>query len=74
MREPLVISHSWNETAALRARVRGCLLGGAIGDALGNPIEFLSTAAIRATYGVAGVTGLVADGSGASAGSPTTLR
>src|SRR6187549_3819648 len=23
-----------------RSRVRGCLLGGAVGDALGNPVEF----------------------------------
>ncbi len=51
-------------TATLRARVRGCLLGGAIGDALGNPIEFRSLAAIRATYGPAGITGPVAKGDG----------
>ena len=25
-----------------RNRIRGCLLGGAIGDALGYPVEFLS--------------------------------
>src|SRR5690606_1201797 len=28
--------------APLRSRYRGCLLGGAIGDALGAPVEFLS--------------------------------
>jgi ADP-ribosylglycohydrolase len=55
---------SWAETAEIRARIRGCLLGGAIGDALGNPIEFLSLYAIRARYGPAGVTGLVPDASG----------
>lgn len=38
-------------------RVRGCLLGGAIGDALGEPIEFRSIAAIRGRYGPSGVTG-----------------
>lgn len=27
--------------ATLRARFRGCLLGGAVGDALGGPVEFL---------------------------------
>lgn len=48
----------------LRARIRGCLLGGAIGDALGNPIEFLSLSAIRGTYGAAGITGLVPEGDG----------
>ncbi|GAB7044831.1 MULTISPECIES: ADP-ribosylglycohydrolase family protein [Catenuloplanes] len=26
--------------SAYRSRVRGCLLGGAVGDALGNPVEF----------------------------------
>ncbi|MET8004827.1 ADP-ribosylglycohydrolase family protein [Nonomuraea glycinis] len=42
-------------------RVRGCVLGGAVGDALGAPIEFESLARIRALHGRAGVTGLVAD-------------
>ncbi|TCJ99703.1 ADP-ribosylglycohydrolase family protein [Nocardia alba] len=37
-------------------RVRGCLLGGAIGDALGAPVETLSLQRIRAEYGPAGVT------------------
>ena len=36
---------------------RGCLLGGAVGDALGAPVEFLSLAQIRARFGPAGVTG-----------------
>ena len=35
----------------------GCLLGGAIGDALGAPIEFMSLEAIREEFGHAGVTG-----------------
>lgn len=48
----------------LQSRLRGCLLGGAIGDALGNPIEFLSLEEIRRSYGEAGVTGLVADHEG----------
>ncbi len=34
-----------------------CLLGGAIGDALGAPVEFLSLAQIRARFGPAGITG-----------------
>ncbi|MCQ8834526.1 ADP-ribosylglycohydrolase family protein [Streptomyces malaysiensis] len=59
-----MIRQSWDETAAKRARIRGCLLGGAIGDALGNPIEFLSLGAIRETHGGEGVTTLVPDGSG----------
>ncbi len=42
-----------------RSRVRGCLLGGAIGDALGAGIEFDSLEAIRTQYGPAGVTDYV---------------
>ncbi|WP_051752116.1 ADP-ribosylglycohydrolase family protein [Streptosporangium amethystogenes] len=44
-----------------RARVRGCLLGGALGDALGAPIEFESIGRIHRQHGPAGVTGLVPD-------------
>ncbi|GAA4508967.1 MULTISPECIES: ADP-ribosylglycohydrolase family protein [Nonomuraea] len=47
-----------------RSRVRGCVLGGAIGDALGGAIEFESIAGIRARHGQAGVTGMVTDGIG----------
>jgi ADP-ribosylglycohydrolase len=36
-------------------RVTGCLLGGAIGDALGNPVEFATWSHIAATYGAAGI-------------------
>jgi ADP-ribosylglycohydrolase len=38
------------------SRVRGCLLGGAIGDALGAPVEFWDLARIRSECGDAGVT------------------
>ncbi|NUR04855.1 MAG: ADP-ribosylglycohydrolase family protein [Streptomyces sp.] len=54
------------ETAAVyRARVRGCLLGGAIGDALGYPVEFNSLDRIRALHGERGVTGFVPGAYGA---------
>jgi ADP-ribosyl-[dinitrogen reductase] hydrolase len=43
------------EQRASRAHYRGCLLGGAIGDALGAPVEFDSLAAIRRKHGVYGV-------------------
>ncbi len=43
---------------------RGCLIGGAIGDALGAAVEFLSIGAIRDKYGEAGITGLAAGASG----------
>lgn len=36
-------------------RVRGSLLGGAVGDALGAAVEFLSLAEIRSRFGPAGV-------------------
>lgn len=40
----------------LRDRFRGCLLGGAAGDALGYPVEFMRLANIRGKYGAAGIT------------------
>jgi len=40
-------------------RIAGCLLGGAVGDALGAPVEFLSLSAIRAEYGEGGLAGFV---------------
>ncbi|MEU0834962.1 ADP-ribosylglycohydrolase family protein [Streptomyces sp. NPDC005969] len=54
----------WGHSATRRARVRGSLLGGAIGDALGNPVEFLSLSGIRRTYGEQGVREPVADEDG----------
>lgn len=43
-----------------RSRVRGCLLGGAIGDALGAPVEFSLLPDIRDAHGDEGVTDLIA--------------
>ena len=40
-------------------RFRGCLLGGAIGDALGYPVEFMSLDEIRRKYGKNGLTDYV---------------
>lgn len=36
-------------------RIRGSLLGGAVGDALGAPIEFMSLAEIRGKFGASGL-------------------
>jgi ADP-ribosylglycohydrolase len=47
-----------------RSRVRGSLLAGAVGDALGAPVEFDSIDAIRARLGPAGVTDLLPSGYG----------
>ncbi|MFF8942946.1 ADP-ribosylglycohydrolase family protein [Streptomyces sp. NPDC014864] len=55
---------SWEATAVYRARVRGCLLGGAVGDALGYPVEFDSLDRIRAAHGPRGLTRPVPDGDG----------
>ncbi|MFF0792995.1 ADP-ribosylglycohydrolase family protein [Streptomyces spiralis] len=50
--------------------MRGCLLGGAAGDALGHPVEFSSRDRIRAAHGPHGVTGLVPSPGGAGARRP----
>ncbi|WP_153457442.1 ADP-ribosylglycohydrolase family protein [Streptomyces smaragdinus] len=49
---------AWGRTEQqdFRSRVRGCLLGGAIGDALGASIEFDSLDAIRQKHGPSGLT------------------
>lgn len=44
---------------AHRDAVRGCLLGGAVGDALGAPAEFMDKEEILRRYGKDGVTGYV---------------
>lgn len=40
----------------LQDRIRGSLIGGAIGDALGYPVEFMSLPEIRGKYGNSGIT------------------
>lgn len=47
-----------------REQVRGCILGGAVGDALGYPVEFLSYEQIRMKYGSRGITGYDLDENG----------
>ncbi|MCB9457055.1 MAG: ADP-ribosylglycohydrolase family protein [Anaerolineaceae bacterium] len=39
------------QKTALFKKVYGCMLGGAIGDALGGPVEHMTPEAIRETYG-----------------------
>ena len=41
--------------AELRGRFRGCLLGGAVGDALGAAVEFLTEEQIHAQFGRGGI-------------------
>jgi len=40
---------------------RGCLIGGAIGDALGYTVEFMNSEEIRRKFGNAGITELICD-------------
>ena len=47
------------ETLDIEARARGCLLGGAVGDALGAATEFYSLARIREQFGPDGIRELV---------------
>lgn len=47
---------------SIQDRFRGCLLGGAIGDALGYPVEFMKNAEIKNHFGTNGITGLVRSG------------
>ncbi|NLT31112.1 MAG: ADP-ribosylglycohydrolase family protein [Propionibacterium sp.] len=54
-----------------RSRVHGCLLGGAIGDALGGPVEFWSLDRIQRVCGRAVVREYVAE---TVAGEPCPVR
>ncbi|MEV6547552.1 ADP-ribosylglycohydrolase family protein [Streptomyces sp. NPDC051597] len=65
----------WGRTEQqdFRSRVRGSLLGGAIGDALGAPVTPLALDAIRTRYGPRGVTGPAAAPGRISAATQLTL-
>ena len=41
----------------MKGRFQGCLLGGAVGDALGAPVEFLTRREILRRFGPEGITG-----------------
>jgi ADP-ribosylglycohydrolase len=58
----------------LSDRIRGCALGGAIGDALGAPIEFQSLTQIQSLYGPGGLDRMLWHDPGPLARSPTTPR
>ncbi|MEV6986169.1 ADP-ribosylglycohydrolase family protein [Sphaerisporangium sp. NPDC051017] len=60
-KEITIMREAGHSDVTFGSRVRGCLLGGAIGDALGAPIEFDSIAAIRHRHGDAGLSDLVPD-------------
>lgn len=52
------------EYSKLQDRCRGSLVGGAVGDALGYEVEFMSLAAIRKRFGAHGITRYVTDSDG----------
>ncbi len=54
-------------------RYRGCLLGGAVGDALGYPVEFLKEGTIWAQYGPHGIQTLEQAGSPARISDDTQM-
>jgi ADP-ribosylglycohydrolase len=53
--------------------VAGCLLGGAVGDALGAVVEFASIEEIRKRYGPVGLVGFPPDGGGITDDTQMTL-
>lgn len=44
------------DNSLINDKIRGSLIGGAIGDALGYPVEFLPWSNIQNKYGAAGIT------------------
>ncbi|MFJ5548505.1 MULTISPECIES: ADP-ribosylglycohydrolase family protein [unclassified Streptomyces] len=76
MSSATVTTPVWGRTEQqdFRSRVRGALLGGAIGDALGAPVAGLSLVGIREKHGLEGLTELApAYGRRGSVTSPTQL-
>ena len=49
------IEETIEQKAKRQDRVRGCLIGGAVGDALGYPVEFMREAEIFYRYGESGI-------------------
>lgn len=48
-------SQAWDLRPSAQSRYRGCLLGGAAGDALGAAVEFLDLADITHRFGIRGI-------------------
>ena len=56
VRKRLIICKTGKTMNSIQDRIRGSLIGGAVGDALGYPVEFVSFEGIHAHYGVNGIT------------------
>ena len=61
------------DTKTILDRYKGCLLGGAVGDALGYPVEFLGETSIFYQYGEKGITELQEAGSPAKISDDTQM-
>jgi ADP-ribosyl-[dinitrogen reductase] hydrolase len=53
--EPLAIETHLDKGSAMRDRFTGCVLGGAVGDALGASVEFMTLSEIRTQFGNQGI-------------------
>lgn len=49
------MAHAMKAPPSTLSRFKGCLLGGAVGDAMGAPVEFMSLAEIRRKFGQNGI-------------------
>ena len=56
-RDRLTVQRKRQTREPYRDKIQGCLLGGAVGDALGYPVEFLPWHSIQARYGREGIQG-----------------
>ena len=71
--EPAPRAQAASPADVKRSRFLGCLLGGAVGDALGYPVEFRREKAIRAQYGPDGIRALEQAGSPAPVSDDTQM-
>ncbi|HIW63903.1 MAG TPA: ADP-ribosylglycohydrolase family protein [Candidatus Stackebrandtia excrementipullorum] len=61
------MDHTDAEAAVFTSRITGCLWAGAVGDALGGPIEFSTLFGLRRQYGDTGIGDLLCEGPGGTA-------
>lgn len=56
-----------SDREAYLGKFQGCLIGGAVGDALGYPVEFMSSQSIKDTFGPEGIRGYWLEETGGTA-------
>ena len=62
------------EQDTLKDKIRGCLMAGAAGDALGYEVEFMSRCSILSRFGDNGITAFALDSNGKALISDDTLE